>query len=57
MPELWRGGGALGPVAPSIFGRSINPIFQPGEADSDHPLLLTPPIFFTFRHHCNKYNI
>ena len=26
-------------------------LFKPGRADYPHPLLLAPPIFFTFRHH------
>ena len=34
-----------------IFGKSVNPILTTG-ADSANPLLLAPPIFFTFRHHC-----
>ena len=34
-----------------IFGR---PYSNRG-ADSAHPLLLTPPIFFTFRHQCHAY--
>ena len=28
-------------------------LFQPWGADSTHPLLVAPPMFFTFRHHCN----
>ena len=28
-------------------------LFQPWGADSAHPLLVAPPMFFTFRHHCN----
>ena len=43
MPEL--GGGQSGPP---IFVRSA----QPGRTDYHHPLILAPPIFFTFRHHC-----
>ena len=27
-------------------------LFQPGRADYPHLLLLAPPMFFTFRHHC-----
>ena len=27
-------------------------LFQPWKADSVHPLLEAPPMFFTFRHHC-----
>jgi len=27
-------------------------IFKPGRADYPQPLLLAPPNFFTFRHHC-----
>ena len=41
---------AGGPLAPPIFDKSINPIPIRG-ADSTHPLLLAPPIFFTLRHH------
>ena len=48
-----RGQGATAP--PPIFGRSINPIPAMG-ADSAHPLLLAPPISFTFRHHCVAVN-
>ena len=37
-----------------IFGRSVNPIPTGGEADYPQLLLLAPPKFFTFRHHCIK---
>ena len=30
-------------------------LFQPERADYPHLLLLAPPIFFTFRHHCSVY--
>ena len=46
MPEP-RGRGS--PGLPPIFGRLVNPISTRG-ADSAHPLLLAPTIFFTFRH-------
>ena len=41
--------GTRGAIAPPIFGKSVNPILTRG-ADSAQPLLLAPPIFFTFRH-------
>ena len=47
MPEP---GGPGGPLAPPIFGSSVNPI-PPGEGRLPHLLLLAPPMFFTFRHH------
>ena len=43
----WRGGGAL--PRPKYLADQLT-LLQPGGADSAHPLLLAPPIFFTFRH-------
>ena len=46
-----RTGGPGGPLPPPpIFGRSVNPISTREGRLS--PLIATPPIFFTFRHHC-----
>ena len=47
MPEP---GGPGGPLAPPIFGRSVNPI-PTGEGRLSPPTLVAPPMFFTFRHH------
>ena len=46
MPEL---GGPGGPWPPQYLTDQLT-LFQPGEADFAHPLLLAPPNFFTFRH-------
>ena len=46
MPEPERGPG--GPLAPPIFGRSVNPI------RTTYVLLLAPSMCFTFRHHCMR---
>ena len=32
-------------------------LFQPGRADYPHLLLLAPPKFFTFRHHCPHWGV
>ena len=42
-------------LAPPISCKSVNPIptaFNRVRADYSHLLLLAPPKFFTFRHHC-----
>jgi hypothetical protein len=43
--------GARGPLAPQYLADEST-LFQPGMADYPHLLLLVPPMFFTFRHHC-----
>ena len=45
-------GTGRGPLAPPIFGRSVNPILQNGEGRLSPPIATgTPNMFFTFRHH------
>ena len=48
-------GGARGLLAPQYFADQLTP-FQPGRADYPQLLLLAPPMFFTFRHHCVGVN-
>ena len=48
MPEP---GGPGGPWPPQYLADRLT-LFQPWGADSAHPLLVAPPMFFTFRHHC-----
>ena len=48
MPEL---GGPGGPWPPQYLADQLA-LFEPGSADYPHLLLLAPPMFFTFRHHC-----
>ena len=45
--------GTGGPVAlaPQYMPDQLT-LFKPGRADYPHLLLLAPPMFFTFRHHC-----
>ena len=51
LPELGGGGGlAGGQLAPQYL--AIN-LFQLRRADYILLLLLAPPMYFTFRHHCN----
>ena len=45
-------GGAKRATGPSQFLADQLTLFQPGRADYPHLLLLAPPMFFTFRHHC-----
>ena len=47
-----RGRGPGGPLAPPVFCRSVNPIWT-GEGRLSPPITTAPPMFFTFRHHCN----
>ena len=44
-------GGPGGPLAPQYFADRLT-LFEPGRAEYPHLLLLAPPMFFTFRHHC-----
>ena len=46
------GRGAGGPLPPPQYLADQLTLFQPGRADYPHLLLLAPPMFFTFRHHC-----
>ena len=48
MPEL---GGARGVTAPPQYLADQLRLFKLGCADNPHLLLLTPPMFFTCRHH------
>ena len=48
MPEP---GGPGGPLAPQYLA-DRSTLFQLGRADYPHLLLLVPPMFFPFRHHC-----
>ena len=52
MPEL---GGPGGPWPPQYLADQLT-LFQSGRADYPHLILLAPPMFFTFRHHC-FYNV
>ena len=45
-----EGGGQGGHWPPQYFADQLT-LFQPWGADSAHPLLVAPPMFFTFRHH------
>ena len=48
-------GGPGGPLAPPIFGRSVNPIpTRGGQTIPPYYYGPPPPKFFTFRHHCMK---
>ena len=53
MPEL---GGPGGPLAPQYLADQLT-LFQRGRANYPRLLLLAPPIFFTFRHHCKSMNL
>ena len=44
-------GGQGGHWPPQYFADQLT-LFEPGRADYPHLLLLAPPMFFTFRHHC-----
>ena len=44
-------GGQGGHWPPQYLADQLT-LFQPWGADSAHPLLVAPPMFFTFRHHC-----
>ena len=48
-------GGPGGPLAPPPYFADQLTLFEPGRADHPHLLLLAPPMFFTFRHHCYDY--
>ena len=48
------GTGVPGPLAPKFLAGQIT-LFQPGRVHYPHHLLLAPPMFFTFRYHCNTY--
>ena len=39
-----------GPLAPPVFGRSVNPIPNGGEADYAKHITTGPPDFWTVRH-------
>ena len=45
-------GGARRATAPQYLADRLT-LFQPWGAYSAHPLLLAPPMFFTFRYHCS----
>ena len=44
-------GGPGGPLDPQYLPDQLT-LFELGRADYPHLLLLAPPMFFTFRHHC-----
>ena len=46
------GGGGMGATGPPYLADQLLTLFQPGRADYPYLLLLAPPMFFTFRHHC-----
>ena len=46
--------GARGATAPPQYLADQWTLLQPGRADYPHLLLLEPPKFFTFRHHCDS---
>ena len=46
-------GGPGGPLAAQYLSDHLT-LFQPGRADYPRLLLLVPPMFFTFRHHCMR---
>ena len=47
--------GPGGPLAPQYLSDQLT-LFEPGRANYPHLLLLAPPMFFTFRHHCDLSN-
>ena len=53
MPETGRPGE---PLAPQYLVVQLT-LFQPGRTDYPHLLLLAPPMFFPFLHHCTVLEI